>query len=151
MVKLTIEAPIYVPGYRNSYEIEVKFMHGDARSYTTEKAIIPAVKLEYAEEILIALNKLKNLPWNDARELYDQQIEFKKWFGGEYLGAVDDEPAYDEDWPAELTLEIWDELYPYSFEWPKDVTYRDVLARLNDFKVFYYDENGIKRSVKIEF
>lgn len=151
MVKLTIGTSVEIPSYRKVYEIKVKFMHGDASSYDFQYARIPAEKIEYVEEILTALNRFENFPWNDARELYPEQPEFKKWFGGEYLGEYDDEPAYDDTWPKELTLDIWNELYEYSFEWPRDITYREVYARLREVETFYYDENGIKRTVKVEF
>ncbi|MDF2534334.1 MAG: hypothetical protein K0R18_491 [Bacillales bacterium] len=150
-LKLTIGTMSDTPKSTNRYEIEVKFMHGDADAYTKEYVRIPSEKIELVEEVLATLHKFKNLPWNEARNSYSKHAEYKLWFGHEYLGSMDGEPAYDEDWPEEITYEKWEEIGQYSFEWPRDVTYREIDARLDGFKVFYYNENGVKFNVEVEF
>jgi len=149
-MKITIGKKIDEPKNINTYVLQATFMHGDADAYITEEAKIPKQEEVLLGEMVVVLQKMLNLPWNNAREAYEMIPEFKLFFSDEYLGPLDGEPAYDKTWPEEVTYELWNKNNLYSFVWPRDVTYNDILARLDGFKVFYYDNNGIKYEVIIE-
>lgn len=126
------------------YAVEVKMMHGDAAHYTTQQVTIPEEKIERVKEVIGVLDEMLNLPWNGAREKYSEMPGFLAWFGDEFLG--DEE---DENWDPAVTDEVWEEIGNYSFEWERDVRYLHTNARLDRYKVFYYDANGLKYDVEV--
>jgi hypothetical protein len=147
-MEFKIGRQVNVPSIKSTYIVEVKLMHGGSSSYTTHKAKVPEDKTEYLEQIVEILKKIERLPWNDQQEKYPKIPGFAVYFGGEYLGAYDDEPKYDENWPDDVDIDKWDELSDYGFEWKNDITCSDYLARFSSYEIFYYDEHGNKFEVK---
>lgn len=134
----------------NVYVVEVTMMHGDADAYTTQEVRIPKEREDLLEDLIETLNEMNRLPWNDARRGYKKLMGFKKWFGPEFLGPMDDEPGYDDEWDENVTIDIWDEIKDLSFDWERDITYDDIYARLDGYKMFYLSESGTKFHVEIE-
>jgi ferredoxin len=133
-MKITKGKQISIPNMKNCYDIELKYMHGDADSYTYDS--IGAFnennkeEMELLKEALIACNEIS---YSD-REDFDDMEEFKKWFNHD---NYEDENGNRNDYACSMDRDATCGGWEY--------------CSLSEFNLIYYDKNGIKYECKVEF
>lgn len=133
MINLKIGNEIYVNSNpTDSFIIEYKVMFGDADGYK-KSALGPfksnANNINYIEEILRVFKEAEK----SERDEYEEIEGYDIWFGGEILdGMNEDDPRFE-----------------FADDWPNDpFTDYSVPGRLEEYKIFYFDNNGRKFNVE---
>lgn len=120
----------------DTFEIEVRWMHGDADHYTSESLFGNRAKLDGFYEFVEAWYAMKHNARIDMLRK-GRPTQLPGWWVFVY---VDSKEEYEND------------KHPDWFDdcWPIDVTCDWYPARLDGFSVFYYDDVGRKYSVERE-
>lgn len=126
MYRLQVDSQIEQPKILNTYIFEITHMHGDADQHTTS-----TYKPKKDDEIETIINfwlYWKVLDWNYVCDLLQNTSERKQ--------VISDSGVKDIDW-----------LMDVMFTW--DIHYDCGYAHICDVRLFWYDDRGIKRTVKI--
>lgn len=112
---------------KSLYVLELKFYHGDSDFTTIKKIDFHQFQFDSLLKVIdVLLDYLKNK--YNIQEIY------------EYLEEKYSDIMINEDSNFLNYLEVL---------WQRDYVYIDNLAMLDDFKLFYYNENGEKYSISI--
>lgn len=132
--QLTVDKEVATP--KNIFEVDVRFMFGDADNYTNERWLIEDKDLVL--ELCNMLHDLQTAPHSrdSLRRNPEKHPDFPKFVFVEDAKFFDenDEYIYGEDIPLE--------------SWPNDVDGWGV-GKVEAFNVTYYDISGKKFSVKL--
>lgn len=133
-VKITKGKKLFVPDMKNCYDIELTYMHGDADSYTYDSigafSENEEEEMELLKEALIVCKNIKEADRDDFENIEG----FKKWFNyDDYEDENGDQNDYAGSMDRDATCDCW------------------YYCSLSEFKLMYYDENGIKYECNVEF
>lgn len=131
--------------HKNCFVVEVNVMYGDADGYG--KVNVAGFRKDcevsqaHMEDLIQTLEKMeKAYPHGrGGYDTYDHVEGFLKWFGGEILDEF-------EEWYNGLPE--WQQRF-YLNDWPRDPSGDGIQSSIEDYKVFYYDENGAKYEVRV--
>jgi len=127
LVELQVAAPAAVPNYRNTYELVVGYMHGDADGDTEQTFTYSPDEVDDLKINLLLLNGI-----NSGDYLAEQAAKILKEAG-------------IEDPDDEIAENFGDDFYE------GDMTCEGNGAAMTGFQVFFYDHEGIKHDVNITF
>lgn len=127
LVELQVAEPAEVPNYRNTYELVVSYMHGDADGDTENTFTYSPDEVDDLKINLLLLNGI-----DDGDYLESQATNILTLAG-----------IADED--GEIATNFADDFYE------GDISCDGMGAAMTGFKVFFYDHEGIKHNVNITF
>lgn len=139
-MKIEIKDKIINENHTDSYVVECKAMYGDADGYG--KVEIGGFKKNQDEDLLQDLIKTceslvsEHLYGRGGSDVYGHVEGFNKWFDADMLS--------DEEYHL-----LPDRVKSLTTDWLLDpVGLGETKASFESFKVFYYDENGVKHNVE---
>lgn len=122
MIEIVIGKPVNNKVCKNTYQLVVEYMHGDADGYTTKDKTYPVSNIEQLKLDIVALT------------------------------AVDDRDTVEDDVIVAFTSHgvtgDLDELYDaFRDNWFEgDITYEGEWAAVSSVTLFYFDEDGVKHN-----
>lgn len=153
----TIGNPLPTEHTPNTYEVEIKLMHGDAdaESLLTVKPF-QLNETEALNSLLTVLDTMSNLYPNGRGGNYDEfgfhNVEgFYSWFGDITISSKDQYKNYSHSTvPYETYLHHKNFVTPERANyWEWDYTNPEIEADIESYTVYYYDDNLIKHEVNI--
>jgi len=180
-MNLTIGEPVPATALANRYSVEIEVMSGDGDDYDkfTVSGFQPGVDEELLENLLGLLDRLRDFypqgRGGGEEYSYTKVPGFEAWFSSSSVDHANEEwfytPKSEEEW-LELTelgkrvesfqegvheralrLQAKIDAMP---EWPSDVTMLDAYdchgeADFVSYRVFFHNENLVKREVRVDF
>jgi len=178
---LTIGDQAPATALANRYSVEIEVMSGDGDDYSnfTVFGFEPGVDEELLENLLGLLDRLREFyprgRGGGEEYSYTKVPGFEPWFGGTSVDHAEEEwfytPKSQEEWlelidlgkriesfqegvrERSLRLQAKIDAMP---DWPSDVTMLDAYdchgeADFQSYRVFFHDENLVKREVRVSF
>ena len=154
-VEFKITSPIHVPVWTNTYELDVRYMHGDANAYSTETNYYDA---DEAEEIAALHRHLKGLHFMQhlMREngRWRADAESQKQFIIEFFEKLGYQSVEDEDEDSDTYLDmvphadVTEFLELFMQQDTTDDSY-EYNAIVKDVNLYYYNAAGEKLNVEV--
>lgn len=154
---MKLNTAAHVPGKeipKDSYVVEIQSMQGDADGYTKLK-VGPFKKDKEEANLQSLLETLKRMKSEFSYDTgFKNILGFEQWFGE--AASFDDMhewfPELLEKFGTEASQQIIDLSKNHSIEWPNDPTSDyQTPEHLDKYKVFYYDAEGKKFKVEIDW
>ena len=141
-----------VENLKNKIEFEVKYCHGDA-DYYSKKFLIVDFNDEFTKDLYnVILLSSKNL--NKAYEYYKKELSnilkkhYNKNTDEELLDFLNNNlPSKNQYYDLEDLF--FEELIGSDSLLEFDAVYDDVLADIDSYKIYYYDENRVRMEVEL--
>lgn len=147
-IDLSIGSPVTVPTFKNQFELEVNYMHGDANAFNQQTEYFlqgDETKLKFALQGLAFMRlKMKGLVTYPTRNQEEELIaKFFDSLGfmiplneyGDYESEVN-HPEVKEFLDTWMQIDTTDESYEYN-------------AIIDEINLFYYSNEGVKHKVFI--
>ena len=131
-MKVLVGDPVPIK-YSDAYVAEVRFVHGDADSYTESEYELDKDGVIQLTQFLVAYY---NLPYN-IRCCEHDAVTKLDWYWKIFTNAYSQEEFLSDEFPGE----------DY---WPWDTRYDACCAQLDAVSIFYYNEDGSKHHVTVE-
>ena len=103
-----------------------EFSHGDADHESQEEYWVESI-----EELDAVIKYLK---WRQSNFSWNEDIDYRQRCKGEKM-EDDCYAQVGEQWRDKY---LWDSIIDW---WPRDVTYSDIHARLNGYRIVFFDGN----------
>ena len=151
-VQITISDPV-LAGAIDSFMVEIQTVMGDADGYR-DFTVGPFKRGGQESSLQSVLETLRRMENKVPRGDYDDVLGYMEWFCA--VRSIDDlrkyEPALIARDGEEIHQEIMDLSTEHYEEWHMDPIVDGAYPeKLSEYKVFYYDERGIKHVVQIDF
>jgi len=180
-MNLTIGDPVPATALANRYSVEIEVMSGDGDDYEkfTVFGFQPGVDEGLLSNLLGLLDSLREFyphgRGGGEEYSYTKVPGFEPWFGGTSLDHAEEEwlytPKSQEEWLELIDLGRRVEAFQEGVreralrlqakidampEWPSDVTTLYAYdthgeATFQSYRVFFHDENLVKREVQVDF
>lgn len=180
-MKLTIGDPVPATALANRYSVEIEVMSGDGDDYEKFSVVgfQPGVDEELLNNLLKLLDRLREFyphgRGGGEEYSYTKVPGFEPWFSDSSVDHAGEEWLYTPETESEwlelidlgervesfqegvreraLRLQAKIEAMP---EWPSDVALLDAYdthgeATFVSYRVFFHDENLVKREVRVDF
>ena len=180
-MNLTIGDPVPATALANRYSVEIEVMSGDGDDYShfTVFGFQPGVDEDILENLLRLLDRLREFyphgRGGGEEYSYTRVPGFEAWFSSSSVDHAGEEwlytPKSEDEWTELIDLGKSIEVFQESVreralrlqakidampEWPSDVTMLDAYdchgeASFQSYRVFFHDENLVKREVQVSF
>jgi len=131
MIEIKIGKPTSVPTYIDTFEIFVKYMHGDADAYSSHSHFYSPENKEDMEMDLLALHFMSNSPYTDIYDARKERAAIMEFF--ENHGKTKEE-----------ALSFIDRFFE------SDSTCDGVNAAVEGVNVYYWNDDSVKHDVEVK-
>lgn len=150
-VDLKVTSPVPVTAWTNTYELDVKYMHGDANAYTHEVNYYDAIEAEGIAALhlhLKGLHFMQHLMRKHTDGAYQKEFIIGFFENLGYPSKEDDDEDSDTYLDVILHPDVEEFLEWYMQRDTTDDSY-EYNAIVTDVKLYYYDEAGKKFNVEV--